>query len=125
MPTNFPWKKNFNNLGKKEGRKHRRADLSLPVEYRGNNPKSLRLGYTSNLSPNGVMVTLRERLRIGQKINLSIFLSLGKEVEAIRVNSRVVWVHGADKEGSFFSGMKFIDLSPEDREKLREFFEEY
>jgi len=67
-------------------------------------------------------LTLRERLRIGQRINLSIFVSLGKDVEAIKVNSQVVWV-GADKDGSFRSGVKFIDLSVNDRKKLEEFFE--
>ena len=67
-------------------------------------------------------MTLREKLRIGQRINLSIFVSLGKDVEAIKVNSQVVWV-GTDKDGSFRSGVKFIDLSVNDRKKLEEFFE--
>ena len=112
-------------MGKPEGRQHPRALLFLPVEYRGNNPKALRLGHTSNLSPDGVMLNLPERLRIGQRINLSIFVSLGKEVEAIRVNSQVVWVHGEEKDGTFRSGVKFIDLSAGDRKKLEEFVEEY
>jgi c-di-GMP-binding flagellar brake protein YcgR len=123
MPNNAGWKRKLNDMEKVEGRRHPRALLLLPVEYRGNNPKTLRLGHTSNLSPNGVMLNLRERLKIGQKINLSIFVSLGKEVEAIQVNSQVVWVHGADKDGGFRSGMKFIDLSASDRKKLEEFFE--
>jgi len=122
MPNNSVWKRKSKDLGKPEGRQHPRALLYLPVEYGGNNPKALRLGHTSNLSSSGVMLTLRERLRIGQRINLSIFVSLGKDVEAIKVNSQVVWV-GADKDGSFRSGIKFIDLSAHDRKKLEEFFE--
>jgi hypothetical protein len=46
-------------------------------------------------------------------------------VEAIKVNSQVVWVLDAGKDGSFRSGVKFIDLSASDRKKLEEFFEEY
>lgn len=117
--------RNSNGLGKGEGRQHPRALLYLPVEYRGNNPKTHRLGHTSNLSPDGVMLNLPERLRIGQKINLSIFVSLGKDVETIKVDSRVVWVHGKEKDGTFRSGVKFIDLSAGDRKKLEEFVEKY
>jgi c-di-GMP-binding flagellar brake protein YcgR len=123
MRKNAGWKRDLNDLGKPDGRQHPRALLYLPVEYQGNNPKTLRLGHTSNLSPDGVMLNLRERLRIGQRINLSIFVSLGKEVEAIKVDSQVVWVHGADKDGSFRSGVRFIDLSANDRKKLEEFCE--
>jgi hypothetical protein len=71
------------------------------------------------------MLNLREKLSIGQRISLSIFVSLGKAVEAIKVNSQVVWVLDAGKDGSFRSGVKFIDLSASDWKKLEEFFEEY
>ena len=122
MPNDAGWKKKLNGLRKADGRQHPRALLYLPVEYGESSPKALRLGHTSNLSPGGVMLNLRERLRIGQRINLSIFVSLGKDVEAIKVNSQVVWV-GADKDGTFRSGVKFIDLSAHDRKKLEEFCE--
>jgi len=122
MSNNGGWKRNGKDLGKPDGRQHPRALLYLPVEYGGSSPKTLRLGHTTDLSSSGVMLTLRERLRIGQRINLSIFVSLGKDVEAIKVNSQVVWV-GTDKDGSFRSGVKFIDLSVNDRKKLEEFFE--
>jgi c-di-GMP-binding flagellar brake protein YcgR len=122
MSNNGGWKRNGKDLGKPDGRHHPRALLYLPVEYGGSSPKPLRLGHTTNLSSSGVMLTLRERLRIGQRINLSIFVSLGKDVEAIKVNSQVVWV-GTDKDGSFRSGVKFIDLSVNDRKKLEDFFE--
>lgn len=122
MPNDAGWKKKLNGLRKADGRQHPRALLYLPVEYGESRPKALRLGHTSNLSPGGVMLNLRERLRIGQRINLSIFVSLGKDVEAIKVNSQVVWV-GADKDGTFRSGVKFIDLSANDRKKLEEFCE--
>jgi len=125
MRRNDDSDRKLKDLGKVDGRQHPRVLLFLPVEYRGNSPKSLRLGHTSDLSRDGVMLNLRERLSIGQRINLSIFVSLGKAVEAIKVNSQVVWVHDAGKDGNFRSGVKFIDLSASDRKKLEEFFEEY
>jgi len=125
MRKNADLQKKLKDLGKSDGRQHPRALLYLPVEYQGNSPRTLRLGHTSDLSRAGVMLNLPERLSIGQRINLSIFVSLGKAVEAIKVSSQVVWVHDAGKDGSFRSGVKFIDLSASDREKLEEFFEEY
>jgi c-di-GMP-binding flagellar brake protein YcgR len=125
MRKNADSERKLKDLGKADGRQHPRTLLYLPVEYQGNSPKSLRLGHTSDLSRDGVMLNLRERLSIGQRITLSIFVCLGKAVEAIKVNSQVVWVLDPGKDGSFRSGVKFIDLSASDRKKLEEFFEEY
>ena len=117
------WRRRTRDLDKPEGRQHTRVHLNLPVEYYASNPKSRRLGHTTNLSPGGVMLNIPEKLDIGQSINLAIFVSLGKDVEAIKVNSRVIWVAGADKEGGFRSGVKFVDLSANDRNKLESFLE--
>jgi len=108
-----------------DGRKHPRAPLNLPVEYYATNPKTPRLGHTSDLSPDGVMLNIPERLDVGQLIKLAIFVYLDKTVETIMVNSEVVWVAGREKDGSFRLGMKFTDLSSNDRLKLEKFFEEY
>ena len=108
-----------------EGRKHPRVILNLPIEYSsGHTPKS-RPGHTCNLSPDGVMVNLPERLDIGQKIGLSIFFSFGERMEWIRVDSQVIWVDAEQQGGSYRSGIKFIDLSSYDRSKLEKFFEPY
>jgi c-di-GMP-binding flagellar brake protein YcgR len=123
MPKNADSQRKLKDLGKADARPHPRALLYLPVEYRGNSPKSLRFGHTSDLSRDGVRLNLSERLSIGQRINLSIFVSLGKAVEAIKVNSQVVWVLDAGEDGGFRSGVKFIDLSASDRKKLEKFFE--
>jgi len=121
MRKKIEWRKRTREPGRPEGRQHARVHLNLPIEYYSGNPKTPRLGHTTNLSPGGVMLNIREKLDIGQAINLAIFVSLGKSVEAIKVNSRVVWVEGED--GGFRSGVKFIDLSPADRNKLEKFCE--
>ena len=71
------------------------------------------------------MVNVPERLSKGQLINLAIFFSLGSSLEAIKVSSQVVWVDDSQKDGSYRSGMKFIDLSAKDKSRLLKFFEKY
>ena len=69
------------------------------------------------------MLNIPEKLDIGQSINLAIFVSWGKSIEAIKVISQVIWVDGAEKDGEFLSGVKFMDLSANNRNKLEKFFE--
>ncbi len=68
---------------------------------------------------------MAERFDIGQEINLRIFFAFGPELETIKVNSRVVWVDRVEKEGSYRSGVKFLDLSATDRKRLGRFFEKF
>jgi c-di-GMP-binding flagellar brake protein YcgR len=123
MRRRTDWRKKTKNPDKPEGRKHPRASLNLPVEYYATNPQNPRLGHTFDLSPGGVMLNIPEKLDVGQLIKLAIFVYLDKTVETIQVNSQVVWVAGAEKEGEFRSGVKFTDLSANDRHKLEKFFE--
>ena len=108
-----------------EGRKHPRVILNLPIEYSSAHAHNPRPGHTCNLSPDGVMVNLPERLDIGQQIGLSIFFSFGQKVDWVRVNSQVIWVDPEQQGGSYRSGCKFIDLSSHDRSKLEKFFKPY
>jgi c-di-GMP-binding flagellar brake protein YcgR len=125
MRRRTDWSKKSKDPDQPNDRKHPRALLNLPVEYYATNPKAPRLGHTSDLSPDGVLLNIPEKLDIGQSIKLAIFVYLDKTVETIEVNSQVVWVAGREKDGSFRSGVKFTDLSANDRHKLEKFFEEY
>ena len=69
------------------------------------------------------MLKIPERLRCGQQVKLAIFFCLGSQIEAVKVNSQVVWIDGTQSDRGFRSGMKFIDLSPKDKNKLQKFFE--
>ena len=117
--------KNRNDMTQPEVREHPRISLNLPIEYYSINSEVFRPGHTCNLSPDGVMLNLPERLNIGQRIELAIFFSFGPAVEEIRVNSLVVWVDETAKEGSYRSGVKFVNMSARDLGKLRKFFEEF
>jgi c-di-GMP-binding flagellar brake protein YcgR len=125
MRRRTEWRRKSKDPDQPDGRKHPRALLHLPVEYYATNPQTPRLGHTSDLSPDGVLLNIPEKLDVGQSIELAIFVYVGKTVETIKVNSQVVWVAGREKDGSFRSGVKFTDLSANDRNKLEKFFEEY
>jgi c-di-GMP-binding flagellar brake protein YcgR len=123
MRKRIEWKRKPKDLNKPEVRQYTRVHLHLPVEYYANTPKVPRLGHTTNLSPGGVMLNISEKLDIGQSINLAIFVSWGKSMDAIKVSSQVIWVDGTGRDGEFLSGVKFVDLSANDRDKLETFLE--
>ena len=118
-------KRLVNGRAKGDERKEPRALLNLPIDYNAEKSSSFRPGYTTNVSPGGSLLNVAERFDIGQKLNLRIFFAFGPELETIKVNSRVVWVDRVEKEGSYRSGVKFLDLSSTDRERLGRLFERF
>jgi c-di-GMP-binding flagellar brake protein YcgR len=60
---------------------------------------------------------------IGQYIRLKLFLSLGSELNTIEVLAEVVWmdIHLDKGWGEYRCGVNFIDVSPEDMNKLKKF----
>ena len=118
-------KRLVNGRAKEDGRKEPRALLNLPIDYNAEKSSSFRPGYTTNVSPGGVQLNVAERFDIGQRINLRIFFAFGPELETIKVNSRVVWVDRVEKEGSYRSGVKFLDLSSTDKKRLGRLFERF
>jgi len=108
-------------IGLLGGRQYPRVILNLPIEYFTNN-HLLRYGHTYNLSPGGGMLNIPERLKIGQAMKLAIFFVWDAKLEAVKVNSQLVWVHETNSNGGYRSGVKFLDLSAADRNKLQKFF---
>ncbi len=102
-------------------RQYSRVILNLPIEYYTNG-HLLRYGHTYNLSPGGGMLNIPERLKIGQAMKLAIFFAPDAKLEAVKVNSQLVWVHDTHNNGGYRSGVKFLDLSAADRNKLQKFF---
>jgi c-di-GMP-binding flagellar brake protein YcgR len=99
-----------NGRAAEDERKEPRVQMNLPIDYNAEKSSIFRPGYTTNVSPGGVSLNVAERFDIGQKLNLRIFFAFGPELETIKVNSRVVWVDRVEKEGSYRSGVKFLDL---------------
>jgi c-di-GMP-binding flagellar brake protein YcgR len=105
-----------------ERRKHPRISVDLPVEYwQINNCKS-RPSRTVNLSEGGLLFYLSEPIEIGQNLKLNLFIDSGHDLNSVEAIMQVVWkdIH-VGQDGDYRAGMKFVDISTEDMDKLKNF----
>ena len=106
-----------------ERRKYRRFPIRLPIEYyRANSPIN-QTGQTLDASEGGLQILFPEQLEIGQNLKLKLFFSSGSELNAIETLGEVVWMNPQLGEGEkhYRSGVRFINISPEDMTKLKNF----
>jgi hypothetical protein len=106
---------------KSDMRRHPRFLLNLPIEYSQGESDITHAGYTFNTSEGGLMANLPEQVDTGQHLRLKLFLSLGPDVKAIETLSQVVWRDNLEKDGGYRSGVRFVDISPENKNKLENF----
>ncbi len=109
---------------KSDMRRHPRFLLNLPIEYSKGESDVTHAGYTFNTSEGGIMANLPEQVDIGQHLRLNLFFSLGPDVKAIETLSQVVWRDNLEKDGGYRSGVRFVDISPENKNKLENFLNE-
>ena len=105
-----------------ERRKHPRLSVNLPVEYwQLNNPKS-HPGRTVDISEGGLLLYISEEIEIGQNLRIKLFFDSGLKLKTIEAQVQVVWKDfRLGKDGYYRIGVRFVDISPEDMEKLRSF----
>ena len=106
-----------------ERRKYPRFHVDLPIEY---SPIDSSIGHTGkalNISEGGLLLHFPEQMDIGQYIRLKLFFSSGSELNTIEVLAEVVWVDIHLDKGwrDYRCGVNFIDVSPEDLTKLKNF----
>lgn len=112
-------------------RAHPRFLLNLPVEYypAAASKKGVAgtfiqgKGYTGNASEGGLIVHLRRHLQVGDLLKLRLFFSSGpgmNSVNTVEMVSQVVWTEKL-KDSEYRCGIKFVDISPEDMNKLSSF----
>jgi c-di-GMP-binding flagellar brake protein YcgR len=97
-----------------ERRRYRRFPVRLPIEYyRADSP----------ISEDGLQILFPEQMEIGQNLNLKLFFSSGSELNTIETLAEVVWINTQLGEGEkhYRSGVRFINISPEDVTKLKNF----
>lgn len=103
-----------------ENRRYPRFDIHLPIEYY--QIKSS-ITHTGNISEGGLLIYFPEKMDVSQYLRVKLFFSLGSELNTIKVLTEPVWMDNhlsKDQEGYPY-GLKFIDISPEDVTKLRNF----
>jgi c-di-GMP-binding flagellar brake protein YcgR len=106
-----------------ERRKYPRFSVDLPVEYYQINSSISHTGRALNASEGGVLIYFPEEMEIGQHLKMKLFFASGSELNTIETLVEVVWVdiHLGKGWGDYRCGVKFIDISPEDRTMLKSF----
>jgi len=77
-----------------------------------------------DVSEGGLLLHLSEPMEIGQVFGLTLFITSSHDLDAIEalVQVQVVWKDTpVGKDGDYRVGVKFIDISPEDMDKLKNF----
>ncbi len=106
-----------------ERRKYPRIKISLTVEYRRIDSSMKQMGRTSNASEGGLEIYLPELMEVGDQLQVKIYFSSGDELTAIDAVAEVVWtdLRLGEAWGEYRSGVKFVEITPEDLQKLKDF----
>ncbi len=107
-----------------EGRQHPRFLINLPIEYWQIDKSKSRFGQTIDISESGLLLYLSEPMEIGQVLGLNLFINIGPDLDAIEAIAQVevVWKDiNLGKEGDYRIGVKFVDISAENIDRLKNF----
>jgi len=106
-----------------ERRRHPRFSIDLPIEYRFTHPSVTETGRALNASDSGLLVYLSQEIEIGQRLKIKLFFASGSHLNSIEVLAEVVWIdiHLGKEWGDYRCGVKFVEISPEDLNSLKNF----
>ncbi len=108
-----------------EKREHPRFLLDLPIEYQKTNSTGTNSGRTRNASVGGLLAYVPEQLAKGQHLQLKLFFSSGSGLNFVQVLAEVAWSASCGgKEWEYQSGLRFVDVSKEDIERLEMFLQQ-
>ncbi len=102
-----------------EKRKHPRINLDLPIEYRRTD-LLVKHGRAVNASVGGLLLYLREQMEIGQHLEIKLVFPPSFKMNTIETMVQVVWldIHLGEGWGDYRTGVKFVDITPEDLNEL-------
>jgi len=105
-----------------EKRRYPRFSVDLPMEYTWGDSVA-KQGRVINVSESGLLVYCAEQMEIGQALRLKLFFPSGSELNMMEIVNKVVWmdVYKGKDWGDYRSGVKFVDISPVDVDKLKSF----
>jgi c-di-GMP-binding flagellar brake protein YcgR len=106
-----------------EKRGHPRFKVDLPIEYSQVDSPIGQAGRVVNASEGGLLVYLPEKMEIGQHLQVKLFFVSGSELNTIEMLTEVVWrdIHLGKNWGDYRSGVKFVDISTADLNRLKDF----
>jgi c-di-GMP-binding flagellar brake protein YcgR len=109
-----------------ERRKSPRFSMDLPVEYSpvDSGSRLVGTGRTGNASEGGLMLYLPGELKVGQSLRIKLYFTSDPGLDSIEVLAEVVWVEFPfAKEGDHRYGVRFLEISPEDLSRLKNFLD--
>ena len=107
-----------------ERRKYPRFKINLPLDYYRVDTPAGQTGRAENASEGGLEIYFPEEMQIGERLKLKIFFSSSEtELNTIEALAEVVWIDILSGDGEFRSGVKFVDISPEDLVRLKDFLD--
>jgi c-di-GMP-binding flagellar brake protein YcgR len=106
-----------------ERRKYPRFNVNLPIDYYRIDSSISHAGKALNISEGGLLIYFPEEMEIGQHLKLKLFLASGSEMNTIETLVEVVWIdiHLGKDWGDYRTGVRFVNISTEDMEKLKNF----
>ncbi|HYB21313.1 MAG TPA: PilZ domain-containing protein [Thermodesulfobacteriota bacterium] len=112
--------------GNFERRTNPRFSADFPLEYSRVDAASkfTGIGCTANASEGGLMLNLPEQLEVGQYIRVKLYLSPEPGLDFIEALCQVAWAEiPFTKDGDLRYGVKFLDISPEAMNRLKDFLD--
>jgi hypothetical protein len=106
-----------------EKRRHPRFTVDLPLEYYRVDSPVPETGRAVNASEGGLLVYFPEEVKVGDRLRLRLFFNAGSELNTIEMVVQIAWVdlHLGREWGDYRSGVRFVDISPEDLDRLKSF----
>ncbi len=106
-----------------ERRKYPRFSVDLPIEYYRIDSTAGTTGRALNIGEGGLLIYFPEKVEVGQRFRMRLFFSAESGLNIIEALAEVAWVelHIDEVWGDVRSGVRFVDISPEDMDKLRGF----
>jgi len=106
-----------------ERRKYPRFNVDLPIEYSRIDSSVSHTGRGLDISEGGLLIYFPEQMDVSQYLRLKLFFPSGSEMNTIETLVEVVWIDIDLGEvwGDYRCGVNFIDVSPEDMTKLKNF----
>ncbi len=110
-----------------ERRRYPRVNVGLPIEYSQINSSISQNGRLMDLSEGGMLIHSPEQIEIGQHLMSNFSFTSGSEINSIKMLTEVAWIDIDLGEvwGDYRCGVRFIDVSPEDMIKLKNFLESF
>jgi c-di-GMP-binding flagellar brake protein YcgR len=104
-----------------ERRKFPRVSLDLPIEYYRIDSPEGRAGRVVNAGEGGLLVYLPEKLEIGQYLRIKLFIASRHNLQTVEMLVQLVWndIHLGDYRSDYRTGLRFVDISPENMDRLK------